>query len=181
MISHGDEIGRTLGGNNNAYCQDGPLTWLHWDLDAGQRALLEFARSVFAIRSENPSLRRHSFFSGHSVAAGAAKDVSWLRPDGQEMKLEDWHDPQRNVLGMWIHGEGNGEVDERGRRVQSDTLLLLVNAGRRPCHFRLPDPPTPGTWEKLLNTARPGVQAVRSVGVNLAGLSLILLTHRPAA
>jgi hypothetical protein len=79
---------------------------------------------------------------------------------------------------MCIHAEGNGEVDERGRPVLSDTLLLLVNAGRRPCYFRLPDLSKPGRWEKILNTARPGVQIVRSVGVNLAALSLVLLTYR---
>ena len=178
MLSHGDEIGRTLGGNNNAYCHDSPLNWLDWDLDSEQRNLLEFARRVFAIRSENPSLRRRSFFSGHPVAGGDTKDVSWLRPDGQEMKHEDWQDPERRVLGMCIHGEGNGEVDERGRPVVSDTLLLLVNASRRPCYFRLPDLPKPGRWEKVLNTARPGVQIVRLEGVNLAALSLILLTYR---
>ena len=179
MISHGDEIGRTLGGNNNAYCHDGTLTWLNWDLDAQQRELLDFARRVFAIRRQNPALRRRSFFSGDPVAGGDAKDVSWLRPDGQEMKLQDWQDPERRVLGMCIHGDGGGEVDERGRPVLSDTLLLLVNAGRRPCYFRLPEPPAPGQWEKMLNTARPGIQMVRRDGVNLAALSVILLTHRP--
>jgi glycogen operon protein len=178
MISHGDEIGRTLGGNNNAYCHDSPLGWLDWDLDGQQRNLLECARRVFAIRSENPSLRRRSFFSGRPIAGGDGKDVSWLRPDGQEMKLEDWQDPERRVLGMCIHGEGNGEVDERGRPLLSETLLLLVNAGRRPCYFRLPELAKPGRWEKMLNTARPGVQMVRREGLNLAALSLILLTHR---
>ena len=44
MLSHGDELGRTQHGNNNAYCHDGPLTWVHWDLDADQRALLAFTR-----------------------------------------------------------------------------------------------------------------------------------------
>jgi len=178
MLSHGDEIGRTLGGNNNAYCHDSPLNWLDWEFDAQQRDLLEFARRVFAIRSANPSLRRRSFFSGQPIAGSATKDLSWLRPDGQEMKLEDWQDPERRVLGMYIHGEGNGEVDERGRPVLSDTLLLLVNASRRPSYFRLPDPPQPGLWEKMLNTARPGIQIVRGDGVNLAALSLILLTRR---
>ena len=31
MISHGDELGRTQGGNNNGYCQDNPITWIDWD------------------------------------------------------------------------------------------------------------------------------------------------------
>jgi glycogen operon protein len=178
MLSHGDEIGRTLGGNNNAYCHDGPMNWLDWNLDVQQRHLLDFVRRVFAIRSDNPALRRRSFFSGQPLAGGSAKDVSWLRPDGEELKLEDWQDPERRVLGMCIHSEANGEVDERGRPVLSDTLLLLVNAGRRPCYFRLPELSKPGQWEKVLNTARPGTQTVRGEGVNLAALSLTLLTYR---
>ncbi|HWO12738.1 MAG TPA: glycogen debranching protein GlgX, partial [Polyangiaceae bacterium] len=31
MLAAGDEIGRTQHGNNNAYCHDGPLTWVDWD------------------------------------------------------------------------------------------------------------------------------------------------------
>lgn len=49
LLAHGDEIGRTQEGNNNAYCQDGPLTWLDWeraDLDD-----LEFFRRAFALRT----------------------------------------------------------------------------------------------------------------------------------
>jgi len=82
------------------------------------------------------------------------------------------------VLGMCIHGDGSEEVDERGRTITGDTLLLLVNGGRRPSYFRLPELPRPGRWEKILNTARPGAQLVRREGVNLAALSVILLTHR---
>ena len=31
MFCAGDELGRTQQGNNNAYCQDAPLSWVHWD------------------------------------------------------------------------------------------------------------------------------------------------------
>ena len=36
MLLAGDEIGRSQGGNNNAYCQDGPVSWLDWS-GAGRR------------------------------------------------------------------------------------------------------------------------------------------------
>ena len=62
MLSHGDEVGRTQQGNNNAYCQDGPLTWVDWRLTPLQRQLLDFTRTVFSIRSANPVLRRRHFF-----------------------------------------------------------------------------------------------------------------------
>ena len=33
MITAGDELGRTQQGNNNAYCQDSPISWVHWDTE----------------------------------------------------------------------------------------------------------------------------------------------------
>ena len=30
MLLGGDELGRTQGGNNNAYCQDNEMTWFDW-------------------------------------------------------------------------------------------------------------------------------------------------------
>ena len=58
MISHGDEVGRTQLGNNNAYCQDNELTWIDWDLDADKQTLLEFASKLVHFRRAQPTLRR---------------------------------------------------------------------------------------------------------------------------
>ncbi|MEO7804954.1 MAG: glycogen debranching enzyme GlgX, partial [Actinomycetota bacterium] len=51
MILAGDEIGRTQSGNNNAYCHDGPVSWLDWD--AADTGMYEFIRSVLALRREH--------------------------------------------------------------------------------------------------------------------------------
>ena len=32
MLLYGDEVMRTQGGNNNAYCQDNEVSWFDWDL-----------------------------------------------------------------------------------------------------------------------------------------------------
>ncbi|MDJ0865289.1 MAG: glycogen debranching protein GlgX [Myxococcota bacterium] len=182
MLSHGDELGRSQQGNNNAYCHDGPLTWVDWDLDVREREMLAFARRVFALRHENPVLRRHSFFSGRHLPGKQTKDVSWLRPDGAELTHEDWHDPERRVIGMLVSGEANDEVDERGRAVQGDTLLLLLNGGSRPHLFRLPAMPDPGRWEQEVNTARAGgARTPRSDRINLRAHSLALLVYRSAS
>src|SRR6185437_1702206 len=61
MLLHGDEMGRTQHGNNNAYTQDNETSWVHWDLDERQELLLQFTRQVMAIRRENPVLRRRNF------------------------------------------------------------------------------------------------------------------------
>jgi len=176
MLSHGDELGRTQHGNNNAYCQDNEISWLDWQMDARDRAFLDFCREVFRLREQSPILRRRSFFSG--TGDDADKDVTWLRPDGEEMTLEDWHDPDRRVLGMLAPGGANAEVDERGRPIQGDTLLLVFNAAERPCLFRLPRRPRPGQWEHVLCTARGPQPAVRGDAVSVPAGTVSLLRRR---
>jgi glycogen operon protein len=178
MISHGDELGRTQRGNNNAYCQDNEISWIDWDLGASQRELLDFARRVFALRESSPILRRRSFFSDRDSAGADSKDVLWLRPDGEELNGADWQESERHAVGMLVEGEAQGEVDECGRPIQGPTLLLLYNAGTRPCLFRLPSQRAPGAWEHLLWTKRGSPQRPRDAALNLAAHSLSLLVWR---
>ncbi|MGH7717303.1 MAG: glycogen debranching protein GlgX, partial [Gemmatimonadaceae bacterium] len=138
MISHGDELGRTQDGNNNAYCQDNEITWVNWDLDERRLALLDFTRQVFGIRHANPVLRRRAFFHGQAVHPSGVKDLSWLHPDGREMTDADWHDPEDSALGMLIQGEATDEIDDRGRPLRGDTLLLLVSNSDVERRFVLP-------------------------------------------
>ena len=79
MLSHGDESGRSQEGNNNAYCHDGPLTWLAWPPDA---ARLDFTRRLIALRLAEPVFHRRRFFQGRERPGAAGKDLVWLRPDG---------------------------------------------------------------------------------------------------
>jgi glycogen operon protein len=180
MLSHGDEIDRSQRGNNNAYCHDGELTWLDWDLGEYPRKLLDFTRRVLAIRRSNPVFRRRRFFAGGPVGGAAAKDVSWLRPDGKDMTVADWQDPRNRVLGMWIHGDASDEVDERGRPNRGRTLLLALNAGARSRLFLLPAMPEIGTWRELVNTAHPTPRPVHKAGLRLVAHSLVLLEFEPA-
>ncbi len=177
MLSHGDEIGRTQRGNNNAYCQDGPLTWFDWRLDCSRRELLEFTRTVLAIRAANPVVRRRTFFAASPLAAD--RELWWLRPDGKEMAATDWNDRSGHVLGMLIRDEVSDVPDEQGSPVAGETVLLLLNGGGRSCAFTLPRRPVRGRWEELVNTARSKSQPIRSRAVILVAHSLILLRHRP--
>ncbi|HJU65136.1 MAG TPA: glycogen debranching protein GlgX [Gemmatimonadaceae bacterium] len=184
MVSHGDEIGRTQDGNNNAYCQDNEITWVNWDLDDRRRELLEFARRVLGIRRSNPVLRRRGFFHGRSVHPSGVKDLSWIHPQGRELDEEDWHDPGERSLGMLIHGEATDETDDRGRPIKGDTLLLLVSNADQEVPFTLPPQDGTGSWVEVVNTASPEMpRAVSENTVTLAPCSLILLryatTQRP--
>jgi isoamylase len=173
MLSHGDELGRTQAGNNNAYCHDSPLTWIDWRLTPEQRQLLQFTRTVFAIRAATSALRRDAFFD-HSPSGGP-KDLTWLRADGMEMSAGDWKDSGNHVLGMLLRiarGASEETLTERG-----EAMLLLMNAGGRAKSFTLPSLSPPGSWTEILNTCHPVTHAVREGQVQLGGRSLILLRY----
>jgi glycogen operon protein len=178
MISHGDEMGRTQRGNNNAYCQDKELSWVDWELDSGQQEVLAFAQQVFAIRKANPVLRRRMYFRGRSIPGFGAKDLTWLHPDGREMTDDDWRDDKAHVLGMLIHGQASDERDEQGRNVGGETMLLLLNGGARSKDFVLPRLAAAGTWAEILNTARLGERPIRAETVHVAAHSLVLASFR---
>jgi glycogen operon protein len=180
MVSHGDELGRTQRGNNNAYCQDNEISWIDWDLDDGERAFLEFTQQVFSIRASNSVLRRRTFFQGGPVGENGGKDVTWLSPDGREMTSADWSEPENRALGMLIHGEATDEVDERGHLIEGDTLLVLLNGGTRSRDFTLPQMEEDGAWKPLANTALRGPKKIKRSGVQLAARSLMLLYYKPA-
>ena len=177
MLLGGDEIGRTQRGNNNAYCQDNEIGWLDWDVDEADAELTEFVRDLVRIVADNPILRRRSFLTGSLMPGTQMKDVTWIRPDGEEMKEDDWADPENRALGMLLYGGAVDEVDERGRSARGETLLLLLNAGARSRSYTLPRVSDPGHWEELVNTARPSrfAREVRTSAVNLAAQSTLLL------
>jgi glycogen operon protein len=167
-------MGRTQRGNNNGYCHDSELTWVHWDLGEREQELLDFARAVLRIRRSNPVFRRRRFFAG---VGGGRADVEWLRSDAKPMQATDWADRGSRALAMLIHGDASDEVDERGRPNLGKTLLLLLNGGRRARSFALPLLPTTGQWHEVINTASPGNRVPKGQGVNVAPHSLVLLCY----
>ena len=175
MLSHGDELGRSQRGNNNAYCHDSPLSWIDWQLTPLQRELLQFTRTVMTIRAANPVLRRSTFFRHEADAQREGKDLTWLGSGGAEMRPEDWNNPSNHTLGMLIRGGAQDDIDERGRRVDGETILLLLNGGGRTREFVLPAVGRPGSWTVVVDTAHPATPPVREGPVSLAPHSLILL------
>jgi len=177
MLSHGDEIGRTQNGNNNAYAQDNDITWLDWSLDWRRKELLEFTKRVLAIRQAHPVLRRRHFFRGMPVDESGHKDVTWLRLDGKELTDADWSDPNATALGMLINGNATDETNDRGHPVSDDTLLLIISNSPEDVTFALPELSHRGIWAELVNTARAELTVLADNCVRLLPYSLMLLRY----
>ncbi|GHE95240.1 glycogen operon protein GlgX homolog [Streptomyces longispororuber] len=157
MLAHGDELGRTQRGNNNAYCQDNEISWVDWDLDEDRRALTAFTRRAIALRAAHPVFRRRRFFRGDTLTheGQPLPDLVWLRPDAHEMTDEDWQRPDAHAVGVFFNGDAITEPDTQGRPVVDDSFLLLVNSHREPVVFRLPDTAYGERWTTRIDSSDP--------------------------
>ena len=154
MILSGDEMGRTQGGNNNAWCQDNEISWQHWDLDDEQRDLLAFTQRLIAMRKEHPVFRRRRFLAGESVP-GELPDAWWFRSDGRKMARSNWDNPGERVLGLFLNGRAMPEVTRRGERITDDSFLVLVNGHHETVTFTLPAMRYGKRWCLEISTTDP--------------------------
>jgi glycogen operon protein len=184
MISHGDELGRTQRGNNNGYCQDNELTWIDWaNADSD---LLEFARTVSALRAAHPVFRRRRFFSGKPVGrrgAGRLSDIAWFAPDGDEMTGEDWGSGFAKSVAVFLNGHGIPDRDVRGQPVTDDSFLLCFNAHHEAIEFTLPPKEFGAAWRPVIDTeagiADTHERIVAGAAMSVGARSLIVLEPAP--
>jgi isoamylase len=186
MLLAGDEMNRTQQGNNNAYCQDNELSWVHWPgvPGGGDQALLEFTRQVIKLRREHPVFRRRQYFQGRSIRGGrdTLGDIAWFTPAGEEMTEDDWEPGFAMSLTVFLNGEAISEPDQRGERVRDDSFLLLFNASEQDLEFTVPAARYGQMWERVLDTSpeEPGHAAAVKPGDPLTIRSRsIQVLHRP--
>ncbi len=179
MLLAGDEIGRSQGGNNNAYCQDNEISWIDWS--ALDEDLLAFTRALIELRREHPVFRRRRWFQGRPIRGKAGQDIGWFKPDGEEMTQEDWSVGFAKTLGVLLHGEGIQSLDQHEQRIVDDDFYILINAHHEGMKFVIPEPVAKRSWVKILDTAtQPAFEldeAVQDGGVLLAARSLALLRY----
>ncbi len=184
MIAHGDELGRTQGGNNNVYCQDNEIAWIDWNLGREQEQLLEFAGHVVDLRKQHPVFRRRRFFRGSADHGGQSDlhDIVWLRVDGTEMVEEDWKTGYARTLAVFFNGDAIFEPGPLGQRVRDDHFILLFNAHSEPVDFKISGVAEGVRWLEAVNTdlptgiPAPGSQPHQAGDVlTLAGRSVVVL------
>ncbi|WP_052868411.1 glycogen debranching protein GlgX [Streptomyces niger] len=186
MLSHGDEFGRTQQGNNNAYCQDNELAWVHWPKDGeggeggeGKEALelLEFVRQMVWLRRNHPVFRRRRFFHGRPMEGthDELSDIAWFTAEGEEMEQRDWQAAHAKSLMVFLNGNAITEPGKRGERITDDSFLLLFNAHGEEKEFTVPIDHG-RQWQAVVDTADP--KAVAESGPKVrAGDTLTLVAR----
>ncbi|MFI8519360.1 glycogen debranching protein GlgX [Streptomyces sp. NPDC085481] len=189
MLSHGDEFGRTQGGNNNAYCQDSDISWVRWPKAGSEpeATLLSFTRAMVRLRREHPVFRRRRFFHGRPVEGthDELTDIAWFTPEGEEMTARDWQAAHAQALTVFLNGNAISEPGPQGERISDDSFLLMFNASSQELEFEVPD--NHGEcWKIVVDTSHPegmppqeGPKVAAGERVALAPLTLTVL-RRPA-
>jgi isoamylase len=151
MILGGDEVGRTQGGNNNAYCQDNEISWYDWD--SADAALLAFTRRLIGIRNEHPVFRRRRWFEGRRVRGAGVHDIGWYNTDGSQMSDDDWNLGYARSLSVFLNGDAITTPGPHGERVTDDSFILLFNAHTEPVIFSIPKDLDGFEWQIVLDTS----------------------------
>ena len=148
MLLGGDEIGRSQGGNNNAYCQDNEISWYDWS--AADERLLEFTSRLITLRQEHAVFRRRRWFQGRDIHGKGIGDVLWFTPEGIEVSEQEWAGGLVDGLGIWVSG---AELRGHDYELRPDaTFYLIFSARSERSTFRLPPAELGEDWEVLFDT-----------------------------
>jgi len=155
MLLAGDEIGRTQGGNNNAYCQDNDISWFDWEhIRPEDAALRRFVRYLIHFRRRHRVFSRPRFFRGEVLSEAGVKDITWVTPSGEEATAEDWNNPVALSLGYVLSGAAGEFFTPGGQRDVDESFLVMMNAYYEDLDFHIPSLATSMSWEPLVDTSK---------------------------
>jgi isoamylase len=176
MLLGGDEMGRTQGGNNNAYCQDNEISWLDWALVEENADLVALTARLAEFRRDHPVFRRRRFFQGRPIHGSDVTDIGWFSPDGSEMSEEDWDSGFAKSVGVFLNGDAIPDPDPRGEKVTDDSFILLFNAHYEKLPFTIPNRDWGDHWVVVLDT---DCLVLRSEGGSAAPASPTTIAWEP--
>ncbi|MEI4485288.1 glycogen debranching protein GlgX [Frigidibacter sp. MR17.14] len=175
MLLSGDEIGNSQGGNNNAYAQDNPTSWVNWDRP--DRALAAFTGRLAALRRTHPVLRQRLFLHALPRHKDGIPDIFWRKPDGATPAPEDWQDPSWKTLCVELRASSFTPAYS----MTDDVVFIVFNAGEG-TDVTLPDCLPGRGWTRMLDTALPEAAPARVSGpvIPVAAQSVTLFTQAAA-
>jgi glycogen operon protein len=175
MLLMGDEVRRSQGGNNNTWCQNNPLGWMHWQPDNHDQALRRFLQRLLALRRQLAPLLNpeQPLLEGPPRRGGDGHaPIPWREWHGVELRQPDWAS-WSHCLAWSLHDQERGSL-----------LWCGLNAYYQPMTFQLP--PCPAGWRQVINTALPAdhdlperPQAFEDTAAALESRSLVLLVAGP--
>jgi glycogen operon protein len=177
MITAGDEMGRTQQGNNNAYCQDSPVSWVHWDTAETWGELSSLTGKLLSLRREHPVLRRTAFCHGDEIpcpvgAPTGRRNLAWFGGRNAEMSQEEWADGTRRTLGMYL-------ADDNPDRETDEAYLIWIHGGADAVQVQLPDGPWASTYTVVAHSGSPGELPTEKIeaggGLELPGRTVVVL------
>ncbi len=159
MMLGGDELGRTQQGNNNAYCQDSPMSWIDWsEVDTD---LLAFTRRLVHLRRDHPVLRRTRFLRGPQ-----AVDIGWFTPSGAPMGPDDWANPDSRAVACYLDGSDAPDIALDGTLMPDNDMLIMVNSWWETLEMRVPLSTESAVWTHVVDSydASVGLSPTPPVG-----------------
>jgi len=138
MILMGDEVRRTQGGNNNAYCQDNDTSWFDWDLTRRHPDILRLVRELIRLRHEMGITMNVRKSELNRVLT--RNKLEW---HGVKLNQPDWSETSRS-LALTIHN-----------RIHNKLIFVALNAFWNPLEFEIPKVDAATPWKLVLDTAEP--------------------------
>ncbi len=133
MICAGDEFGNSQQGNNNAYCQDNPITWLNWAQADG--TLIDWVKQLTTLRREHALLRWDHWFDDR-IGGHVHASLTWTTPSGEPMHVRDWHDGVQTAFAGALRPPST-QVSPQDRALAPE-LVLIFNPHASDQQFVLP-------------------------------------------
>ena len=146
MLLGGDEIARTQGGNNNAYCQDNAVSWYDWNQLKEKNSLYRFVREMIAFRLRHPGLMRPEFYTGRDGNYNAIPDISWFNEKGENPK---WDNPGP-CLSLRIDGSRAEILADK----DDNDFFIMFNSSLDTVNFVIAEAPGNKPWYRAVDTSQ---------------------------
>ncbi|MDR0448495.1 MAG: glycogen debranching protein GlgX, partial [Treponema sp.] len=156
MILGGDEIGRTQGGNNNAYCHDDEISWYDWSFLEKNKAYYRFVKEMIAFRLRHQGFMRPEFYTGRQGNYNAIPDISWFDEYGE---TPDWE-----KIGVCLALRMDGSKADILADKDDNDFFIMFNSGDKTVKFKVCSPLDGKKWVRAVDTSLPSPNDIMTPG-----------------